>query len=155
MAESTNTHELNLGCALAVWAAVLLTGVVAGLHMGFGGWKFALRDGGQRNSAGGHAASGRASRARNESAAWCGGGGALRSTVLVPLAAFVIYALGVSKDWRMGLAGAAYVLVPTLLLAMKPRERPRWAARLRRRAPRLAARRISMDVPRCFPIRRR
>ena len=40
MAESTNTHELNLRCALAVWAAVLLTGVVAGLHMGFAGWKF-------------------------------------------------------------------------------------------------------------------
>lgn len=118
MAESTNTHELNLGCALAVWAAVLLTGVVAGLHMGFVGWKF-----GWAMAASGILLAGlifpAAPRVRGKIAAWCRGG-ALRSTVFAPLTAFMLYAVCVSRDWRMGLAGAAYVLVPTLLLAMKP-----------------------------------
>ena len=118
MAESTNTHELNLGCALVVWAAVLLTGVVAGVRMGFGGWKF-----GWAMVASGILLAGMllpaAPRVRGRIFAWRRGGGALRSAALVPLAAFVIYTLGVSRDWGMGLAGAAYVLVPTLLLAMR------------------------------------
>ena len=37
----------------------------------------------------------------------------------MPLGAFIIYALAVSRDWRMGIVGIAYVLAPTLLLAAR------------------------------------
>ena len=115
MAESANTHELNLGCALAVWAAVLLSGLVAGLHMGFSGWMFAWA-----MVASGILLAGMllpaAPRVRERILGWCRGGGALRSTALAPLAAFGIYTLTVSGDWQMGLAGAAYISAPTLLL---------------------------------------
>jgi membrane protease YdiL (CAAX protease family) len=116
MAESRRTHELNLWGVLAIWAALLLTGVLVGLHMGFGGWPFvweiavcSILLAGLLLPA--------APRASEQILAWSHGSGAL--TVLVPLAAFVIYTLCVSRDWRAGIAGSAYVLTPTLLLAIK------------------------------------
>ncbi len=116
MGDSTRTYELKLWGVLAIWAALLLTGVLVGLHMGFGGWPFAWA-----MAVSGILLAGlllpAASRVRERMVAWCGGRGSL--TVLVPLGAFVIYALYVSKDWRAGIAGSAYVLAPTLLLAIK------------------------------------
>jgi uncharacterized protein len=121
MADSTRTREVKLWCALAIWAALLLTGVLVGLHMGFGGWPFAAA----------MAVCGvlladlllpAAPRVSEQIFVWCLGRGAL--TVVVPLGAFVIYALCVSRDWRAGIFGSAYVLVPTLLLAIK-----RWDGR--------------------------
>jgi CAAX protease family protein len=116
MADSTRTHELKLWCVLAIWAALLLTGVLVGLHMGFGGWPFAWA-----MAICGILLAGvllpAAPRVCEKILAWCRGRGAL--TVLVPFGAFLVYALFVSSDWRAGIAGSAYVLAPTLLLAIK------------------------------------
>lgn len=121
MADSTRTHDLKLWCALAICAALLLTGVLVGLHMGFGGWPFA-----SAMAVCGILLAGlllpAAPRVSEQIFARCPGRGAL--TVVVPLGAFVIYALCVSRDWRAGIFGSAYVLVPTLLLAIK-----RWDGR--------------------------
>jgi uncharacterized protein len=116
MADTSQTHELNLAGALAIWAALLLTGVLLGLHLGFGGWAF-----GCAMAACGILLAGlllpAAPRLRERVVAWCSGRGAL--TAIAPLAAFAIYALCGTRDWRTGMIGAAYVLAPTLLLAMK------------------------------------
>jgi uncharacterized protein len=116
MAESRRTHELKLWCVAAVWTALLLTGVLVGLHMGFSGWPFA-----SAITVCGILLAGlilpAAPGVSKQIIAWSRGSGAL--TVLVPLGAFVIYALFVSRDWRAGIAGSAYVLAPTLLLAIK------------------------------------
>jgi uncharacterized protein len=118
MARSTRTHELNLAGALAVCAALLLTGVLVGLHMGFGGWPFACAItvcgvllAGQLLPA--------SPSVRERILEWYGTHSALTSFVIVPLGAFIIYALAVSRDWRMGIVGIAYVLAPTLLLAAR------------------------------------
>jgi uncharacterized protein len=116
MANSTRTHELNLWGVLALWGALLLTGVLVGLHMGFGGWPFA-----SAIAVCGILLAGllfpAAPRVSEQILTRCRGRGAL--TVLAPFAAFVIYTLCVSRDWRAGIAGAAYVLTPALLLAIK------------------------------------
>jgi uncharacterized protein len=116
MADSTRTHELMLWGALAIWATLLLTGVLVGLRMGFGGWPFAAA-----MAVCGVLLAGlllpAAPRVSEQIVARCRGGGAW--TVLVPLGAFVVYSLFVSRDWRAGIAGSAYVLAPTLLLAIK------------------------------------
>ncbi len=118
MPESTRTHEMNLGVALAVWAALLATGVLLGLRMGFGGWRFALAMAVCGILLEGYLVAA-APRARERLLAWLGPrGGAL--AVLVPLGAYAMYALGVAEDWRSALLGAAYVLAPTLLLVMAP-----------------------------------
>lgn len=118
MPESTRTHELNAGVALAVWAAWLVIGVLLGLRMGFGGWRFACVMGVCGILLAGYLVAA-APRARERLLARLGTrGGAL--TVLVPLGAYAIYALCVAKDWKFALLGAAYVLIPTLLLVMAP-----------------------------------
>ena len=122
MADSTRTYELNFGVALAVWAALLVTGVLVGIRMGFGGWRFALAMAvcgvllaGQLLPA--------ARRVRERLLEWSGPtGGAL--LVLFPVGGFLVYALGVAGDWKSALLGATYVLAPTLMLATsKPSDR--------------------------------
>jgi len=114
MAETTRAHELKLAGALAIWAALLLAGVLVGLRMGFGGWPFALM-----MATSGVLLAGMllpaAPRVRERLFQWS----SLRGFGMVafaPLGAFAVYVLGVSEDWRAGLVGAAYVLAPTLLL---------------------------------------
>ena len=84
MADSTRTHELMLWGALAIWATLLLTGVLVGLRMGFGGWPFAAA-----MAVCGVLLAGlllpAAPRVSEQIVARCRGGGAW--TVLVPLGA--------------------------------------------------------------------
>jgi uncharacterized protein len=118
MANSTRNHELNLAGALAVCAALLLTGVLVGLHMGFGGWPFACAI-----TVCGVLLAGLllpvVPSVREMILEWSNGRSALTSIVIVPLTAFAIYAIGVSQGWRLGIVGAGYVLAPTILLASR------------------------------------
>jgi hypothetical protein len=43
---------------------------------------------------------------------------------LVPLFAALIYSFAVTTDWKLMLAGTAYVVVPSLLLASSAGKRP-------------------------------
>jgi uncharacterized protein len=118
MPEATRTHEMNVGVALAVWAALLLTGVLLGLRMGFSGWRFACAMGVCGILLAGYLVAA-APKARERLLASLGTrGGAL--SALVPLGAYAIYALGIAGDWKFALLGAAYVLIPTLLLTVVP-----------------------------------
>jgi len=118
MLESTRTHELNLGAALAVWAALLATGVLLGLRMGFGGWRFLLAMAVCGILLAGYLLAA-APRLRERLMARLGTRGAALAALL-PLGAYAMYALGVAEDWKIELLGAAYVLIPTLLLAVGP-----------------------------------
>ncbi len=118
MLESTRTHELNLGAALAVWAALLATGVLLGLRMGFGGWRFVLAMAVCGILLAGYLLAA-APRLRERLMARLGTRGAALAALL-PLGAYAMYALGVAEDWKIELLGAAYVLIPTLLLAVGP-----------------------------------
>ncbi len=118
MLELTRTHEMNAGVALAVWAALLVTGVLLGLRMGFGGWRFACAMGVCGILLAGYLLAA-APRMQERLLARLGTrGGAL--TVLLPLGAYAMYSLGVAEDWKFALLGAAYVLIPTLLLTAVP-----------------------------------
>ncbi len=118
MLESTRTHELNLGAALAVWAALLATGVLLGVRMGFGGWRFALAITLCGILLAGYLLAA-APRTRERLLSWLGTRGCALA-VLIPLGAFLVYSLSVAGDWKTALLGAAYVLIPTLLLVMAP-----------------------------------
>jgi len=118
MPELPRTHEMNAGVALAVWAALLVTGVLLGLRMGFGGWRFACAMGVCGILLAGYLLAA-APRMQERLLARLGTrGGAL--TVLLPLGAYAMYSLGVAEDWKFALLGAAYVLIPTLLLTAVP-----------------------------------
>jgi uncharacterized protein len=118
MKESPRTHELNLGVAFAVWAALLVTGVLLGLRMGFGGWRFALVMAVCGILLAGYLVAA-APRTRERLLAWLGARGSTLA-VLVPLSAHAMYSLSVAEDWKSALLGAAYVLIPTLLMVMAP-----------------------------------
>ena len=118
MLESTRTHELNLGAALAVWAALLATGVLLGLRMGFGGWRFALAMAVCGILLADYLVAATPRMQERLLARLGTRGGAL--AVLLPLGAYEMYALGVAEDWKSALLGAAYLLIPTLLLTAVP-----------------------------------
>jgi len=118
MPEATRSYELNAGFALAAWAALLATGMLLGLRMGFGGWRFALAIAACGILLAGYFAAAAPKMQERLRASLGIRGGAL--AVLVPLGAYAMYASGVSEDWKFGLLGAAYVLIPTLLLTAVP-----------------------------------
>jgi uncharacterized protein len=114
MADSEKSRELSFGGALALWAALLLTGVFVGQHLGFGGWRFALVMAVSGILLAGYVLPA-TPRVRDRLQAWLGARRGL--TALVPLGALAIYSLSVAGDWRFKALGAAYVLAPTLMLA--------------------------------------
>jgi uncharacterized protein len=110
-----NSWRMNLPTATAVWAAVLIFAALYGVRLGLGGPRFAV--------ALGVAAALFAFElflavppvmyAFRQA---LGERGSLLAP-LVPLFAMLIYAIAVAGGWRSALIGAAYVVLPSLLVA--------------------------------------
>ncbi len=115
MAASSKSWQMSFPAALVTWAVVVAAATLEGVHHGLNGRAFIVAlavaatlfafvlflaaprvlDGAKRMLG-------------------------LRAGIaapLVPLCAVLIYSLAVSGDWRMMLAGAAYTVAPTLVLA--------------------------------------
>jgi len=106
---------MSLPVAVAIWAVVVLLAAFAGIHLGYSGSRFAI--------------------ALGVAAALFGfefflavpkvfgivqGALGQRGAVvapLVPLFAVLVYSIGVGGNWKYTLIGAAYAVLPTLLLA--------------------------------------
>jgi membrane protease YdiL (CAAX protease family) len=107
--------RMNLPVAAIVWGAIVLMAGLIGNWMGFGGRRFATALGVAALLFGLEwflAAPG----VREFVEKMLGGRGALLSP-LVPLVAVLAYAFGVSGRPLLGIAGAAYAVLPALLLA--------------------------------------
>ncbi len=108
-------RKLNFIGAFAIWAALGLLGAFLGAWLGYGSEHFFFALGvcvillaGMLFPAAGHV--------RESMAAWFGRRGAWIAPVAL-LAVCVTYALGATGyDWKISFFGAAYVLVPSLLL---------------------------------------
>jgi uncharacterized protein len=106
---------MSLPVAVAIWAAVVLLAAFAGIHLGYSGSRFAI--------ALGVAAALFAFEfflaAPKVLGAVQGTLGQRGTTVavLAPLFAVLIYSLGVGGNWKYTLIGAAYAVLPALLLA--------------------------------------
>ncbi len=124
MADLNRTHELHFGTAAAVWAALLLTGIFAGLRLGFEGWRFASVMLVCGILLAGYLAP--AVRPTREGLLdKLGTRGAL--VVIVPLAAFLLYSASVSRDWKSAALGIAYLLAPCAVLTIVgARDRISW-----------------------------
>ena len=115
MASNSKSWQLTLSTAIAIWAAIVLLVAFWGIWLGFGGRRFAI--------ALGVAAALFAFElflAAPEVLARTQGLLGTRGNVLapfVPLFAVLIYSFGVTGDWKMMLVGAAYALIPALLVA--------------------------------------
>jgi len=101
--------------AVAIWAVVVLLAAFAGIHLGYSGSRFAI--------ALGVAASLFAfefflavPKVFGIVQGALGQRGAV-VTALVPLFAVLVYSIGVGGNWKYTLIGAAYAVLPTLLLA--------------------------------------
>ena len=101
--------------AVAIWAVVVLLAAFAGIHLGYSGSRFAI--------ALGVAAALFAfefflavPKVFGIVQGALGQRGAV-VTALVPLFAVLVYSIGVGGNWKYTLIGAAYAVLPTLLLA--------------------------------------
>ena len=113
---------MSLSAALAVWAGIVVIATVDGLWRGFRGPRFAIALGVAAALFAFElflAAPPLLDRLQRVS----GTPGRLIAP-LIPLFAVLIYAFGVSNDWRMMLAGAAYTVLPALLLASSTGKAP-------------------------------
>lgn len=122
MANNSIPRRLNLATAIAVWAVIVLAAGFAGDWLGFGGRRFAL--------ALAVAAALFAfefflavpavlARAQQSFAGRAG-----IFAPLVPLLAVLIYGIGVNGNGRYVLAGAAYAILPAVVLAGSAGETP-------------------------------
>jgi hypothetical protein len=106
---------MSLPVAVAIWAVIVLLAAFAGIRLGYSGSRFAI--------ALGVAAALFAFEfflaAPKVFRAVHGGLGQRRAVVaaMVPLFAVLIYSIGVGGNWKYTLIGAAYAVLPTLLLA--------------------------------------
>jgi len=114
MAKS-KSWQLSLPFAVAIWAVVVLLAAFAGIHLGYSGSRFAI--------ALGVAAALFAfefflavPKVFGTVQGALGQRGAV-VTALVPLFAVLVYSIGVGGNWKYTLIGAAYAVLPTLLLA--------------------------------------
>jgi membrane protease YdiL (CAAX protease family) len=107
--------QMRLPCALAIWVTVVLIAAFGGLHAGLSGARFSLALGVAAALFGFELFLASPSiRAGVEKI--LGGSGRLLAA-LFPLFAVLIYCSGVTGTLTMTLLGAAYVLVPALLLS--------------------------------------
>ena len=106
---------MNPATAAAVWAAIVLLVAVTGLRLGYSGTRFwiALAVAAALFAFEFFIAAPRVLAAIQ---GWLGQSGGVLAA-LVPLFAVLIYASGVSGSWKYTLVGAAYAVVPALLLA--------------------------------------
>lgn len=106
---------MNFAAAIVVWCSVVLLALFLGLSLGYGGLRFAVALAVAAVMFGFEfflAAPVVLTRVRG----WLGDqGGAVAA--LVPLFAVLVYSFAVTGDWKWMLAGAAYAIVPALLLS--------------------------------------
>jgi membrane protease YdiL (CAAX protease family) len=114
MAKS-KSWQMSLQVAVAIWAVVVLLAAFAGIHLGYSGSRFA--------TALGVAAALFAfefflavPKVFGIVQGALGQRGAV-AAALVPLFAVLVYSIGVGGNWKYTLIGAAYAVLPTLLLA--------------------------------------
>jgi len=115
VAAKARTWEMNFPTAAALWAVVVLLGAFLGTRQGYGGPRFAVALGiGALLFAFELflAAPNVLQRARG----WLGENGSTLAA-LVPLFAVLIYSVSVAGSLKWTLAGAAYAIVPALVLA--------------------------------------
>jgi membrane protease YdiL (CAAX protease family) len=106
---------MSLPVAVAIWAVIVLLAAFAGIHLGYSGARFAI--------ALGVAAALfafefflAAPKVFGTVQGALGQRGAVVAA-LVPLFAVLIYSLGIGGNWKYSLIGAAYAVLPSLLLA--------------------------------------
>jgi membrane protease YdiL (CAAX protease family) len=114
MAKS-KSWQMSLPVAVAIWAVVVLLAAFAGIHLGYSGSRFAI--------ALGVAAALFAfefflavPKVFGIVQGALGQRGAVVAA-LVPLFAVLVYSIGVDGNWKYTLIGAAYAVLPTLMLA--------------------------------------
>jgi len=114
-AANSTSARMTLPAAITIWTIIIAATAILGVRFGFGGRRFAFALGVAALLFAFEfwlAAPSAIDRAR----AWLGGHGrALAPSV--PLAAVIIYSLGVTGSGKWLLIGALYVALPTLLLA--------------------------------------
>jgi membrane protease YdiL (CAAX protease family) len=113
---------MNLPTAIVVWTIIVAATSVAGVHLGFGGRRFAVALGVAAVLFAFEfwlAAPVALARARD----WLGGHGRALAPI-VPLFAVILYSFGVRGSWQWMLAGAAYAVIPSLLLATSAGKAP-------------------------------
>ncbi|MFZ0037780.1 MAG: type II CAAX endopeptidase family protein, partial [Candidatus Acidiferrales bacterium] len=113
MHPASKIREMSPTVAVIIWAGLIALGVALGLILGFGGFRFAAAMIVCAVLLAGHIFPA-APRIRTRLLRTLGKRGAI--AVLVPLGAFVVYSAAVAGNWKTALAGAAYVLLPTLVL---------------------------------------
>ena len=106
---------MSLPVAVAIWAVIVLLAAFAGIHLGYSGARFAI-------ALGVAAALFAFEFFLAVPMVFSAVQGALRQrgaavAALVPLFAVLIYSVGVGGNWKYTLIGAAYAVLPTLLLA--------------------------------------
>ena len=129
---------MSLPVAVAIWAVIVLLAAFAGIRLGYSGSRFAI--------ALGVAAALfafefflAAPKVFGSVQGVLGQRGAVVAA-LVPLFAVLIYSLGVGGNWKYTLIGAAYAVLPTLLLAASAGRSGANVRGLRRGGDRLVAR---------------
>ncbi|HXZ13349.1 MAG TPA: type II CAAX endopeptidase family protein [Candidatus Sulfotelmatobacter sp.] len=126
MNANSRTWQLGLPAAIALWGAIVTSAAIFGTWIGLGGRRFAI--------ALGVAAVLfafelflAAPRVLAQVRSRLGERGAVLAA-LVPLFVALIYSIGVTGDWRWLLAGAAYAVLPALVLASSAGKPPgTWA----------------------------
>jgi uncharacterized protein len=122
VATTSRSWRLNFPTAVAVWACVVILALFLGLRLGYGGLRFAIALGvGAALFAFEFflAAPSVLAKVRD----WLGEHSGVIA-LLVPLFAVLIYSFAVTGEWKWLLAGAAYAIVPALLLARNRAESP-------------------------------
>jgi membrane protease YdiL (CAAX protease family) len=112
---NSRSWQMSGKIAAAIWTAVVLRTAIAGIHLGYSGPRFWTAMG---------VAAGlfafelflAAPRVLVQVQAGLGQHGGVLA-ILAPLFTVLIYSLGVSGNWKYTLMGAAYAVVPALLLA--------------------------------------
>ena len=125
----SKSWQMSLPVAVAIWAVIVLLAAFAGIRLGYSGSRFAI--------ALGVAATLfafefflAAPKVFGTVQGALGQRGAVVAA-LVPLFAVLIYSLGVGGNWKYTLIGAAYAVLPSLLLASERRTIRRYVRGLR------------------------
>jgi membrane protease YdiL (CAAX protease family) len=111
----SRSRRLNLPTAIAVWAVIVLAATFAGVWLGFGGRRFAIALGVAAALFAFEFFLAVPSILAQVQRTFAGRAGILAP--LVPLFAILVYGIGVNGNWKFILAGAAYAILPALLLA--------------------------------------
>jgi membrane protease YdiL (CAAX protease family) len=106
---------MSLPVAVAIWAVVVLLAAFSGIHLGYSGARFAIALG-VAAALFGFEFFLAAPRVLGTVRDILGQRGAVLAA-LVPLFAVLIYSVGVGGNWKYTLVGAAYAVLPPLLLA--------------------------------------